>query len=156
MNMKKILSIGLILIAVSCTVAAVSAIDTASGEMSLVNNNLTINGINFNVPDGYEQVDTDDDKDDADGEDIDGTHVDLATSAEFKNGADKLEVEVGIKSNDAKIESINPSEFEPKQIKDKVGFIKNDDGKVKFEYLQDGKLVKIEAANEDIINQVIV
>ena len=168
MNMKKLITIGLILIALSCSVAAISATESStSSQTTLVNNDLTINGIHFKIPDDYDEVEKDNDGiNDTDNfmnddinktEDIDGTVVDLATTEEFKNGAGaQLKIEVGIKANDAKIESINPTEFTPKEIKGKTGFIKNDDGKVKFEYLQDGKLVKIEASSEDIINQVIV
>jgi hypothetical protein len=160
--MKKLITIGLILIALSCSVAAISATESStSSQTTLVNNDLTINGIHFKIPDGYDEVEKDTDNfmnDDINKtEDIDGTVVDLATTEEFKNGAGaQLKIEVGIKANDAKIESINPTEFTPKEIKGKTGFIKNDDGKVKFEYLQDGKLVKIEANSENIINQVIV
>ena len=70
---------------------------------------------------------------------------------------DKLNVHVGVKNNQ-KIDSINPG-GEKKTISGKDGFLikEKDDGKdkYKFEYLQDGKIVKISAVSEDIISQVI-
>jgi len=60
MNIKKLLIIGLILIAVSTTFTAISAEVTSTSESKLlVNNNLTLNGIQFIIPDGFEEVETD-------------------------------------------------------------------------------------------------
>lgn len=167
MNIKRLLIIGLILIAVSTSLSAINAEVTSTSESKLlVNNNLTLNGINFIIPDGFEEVETDVDNTEMDNdktmdvEDIDGTAVDAATSCEFKNNAnEKLEIEVGIKGNNQKIESINPAGYEQKTIAGKQGFFKkdSDDGKgqFKFQYLEDGKIVKISASSEDIINQLL-
>lgn len=173
MNLKEISIVLMALLMLTCSFSAISAADgftststTTSGGMNLVNDNLTINGINFKVPSGFEQVDSDtsmnDDNDtftddNKDIKDIDGTAVDLATSVDFNNtNGQKLEVQVGIRSNDQKIESINPANAEQKEIAGKQGYLIKDGDKVKFEYLQDGKIVKIEASSEDIISQVIV
>jgi len=172
MNFKKISIVLMALLMLTCSFSAISAADgfsststTTSGGMNLVNDNLTINGINFKVPSGFEQVDSDTSMNDdnftddnsKDIKDIDGTAVDLATSVDFNNtNGQKLEVQVGIRSNDQKIESINPANAEQKEIAGKQGYLIKDGDQVKFEYLQDGKIVKIEASNEDIISQVIV
>jgi hypothetical protein len=175
MNIKKLLIIELVLIAVSASFASISAVDEKSISQSklLVDNKLTVNGINFIIPDGYDEVETDTDEssildddesdildDKNDTEDIDGTIVDASTTSEFKNSnGDKIEIEVGIKANDEKIESINPANSEQKTIANKEGYLikDTDDGKeqFKFEYLEDGKLVKIVASSEDIISQII-
>lgn len=167
MNMKKLLILGLILIAFSTTLTALSADEKVTSEsMTLVNNKLTINDINFTIPDGFEDVESDSDSSglDEDGEkeveDIDGTPIDSKLSKEFKNSAgEKLEIEVGIKANNEKIDKINLANAEQKTIAGKEGFLikEVDDGKnkYKFEYLEDGKLVKIVANSEDVINQVI-
>ncbi len=167
MNMKKLLILGLILIAFSTTLTALSADEKVTSEsMTLVNNKLTINDINFNIPDGYEDVESDSDSSGLDEngekevEDIDGTPIDSKLSKEFKNSAgEKLEIEVGIKANNEKIDKINLANAEQKTIAGKEGFLVKevDDGKneYKFEYLEDGKLVKIVANSEDVINQVI-
>ena len=167
MNMKKLLILGLILIAFSTTLTALSADEKVTSEsMTLVNNKLTINDINFTIPDGFEDVESDSDSSglDEDGEkeveDIDGTPIDSKLSKEFKNSAgEKLEIEVGIKANNEKIDKINLANAEQKTIAGKEGFLikEVDDGKneYKFEYLENGKLVKIVANSEDVINQVI-
>lgn len=169
MNIKKLLILGLILIAVSSTIAAISAEDvvtTTSQTKLLEGNKLTLNGIQFTIPEGFSELESEsdvsglDDDGEKDIEDIDGTAVDSALSSDFKNAAgDKLDIEVGIKGNDQKIDSINPAGFEQKTIANKEGFLKKevDDGKEEFtfEYLEDGKIVKIIANSEDIINQVL-
>ena len=120
-----------------------------------------MNGFHFKIPDGYQEVDVDMDTSKmGDKEDIDGTVVDAKVSDDFKNSAgDKIEITVGVKSNNQKIESINPAGFEKKNITGKDGFLKKevDDGKdkYKFEYLQNDKLVKIEAKAEYVISSII-
>ncbi|WP_296883385.1 hypothetical protein [uncultured Methanobrevibacter sp.] len=150
MDMKKVLVLGLFLVVAVSAVAAISATEE-----------LTLDGIQFKIPDGYNVVEKSTDTSDSnDKEDIDGTPVDTEVNAEYKNAAgDKLEFKVGTKNN-GKIDSINPANAQKKQIAGKDGFLikEVDDGKDKynFEYLQDGKLVKITAVSEDIISQVIV
>ena len=115
---------------------------------------------NFKIPDGYSSIEKETDVSDSnDVEDIDGTAVDSEKTSEYSNAAgDELEIQVGSKNNQ-KIDSINPG-GDKKNIAGKDGFLIKDmdDGKnkYKFEYLQDGKIVKITAVSEDIIGQVIV
>jgi hypothetical protein len=148
LDMKKILVLALFLVVVVSTVAAISASE-----------DLTLEGIKFNIPDGYSLIEQETDATEgADTEHMDGTAVDKEVTSEYKNSAgDKLNVHVGIKNNQ-KIDSINPG-GEKKTISGKDGFIikEKDDGKDKYklEYLQDGKIVKISAVSEDIISQVI-
>ena len=148
MDMKKILVLALFLVVVVSTVAAISASE-----------DLTLEGIKFNIPDGYSLMEQETDANEgADTEHMDGTAVDKEVTSEYKNSAgDKLNVHVGVKNNQ-KIDSINPG-GEKKTISGKDGFLikEKDDGKdkYKFEYLQDGKIVKISAVSEDIISQVI-
>lgn len=160
MNFKKLLLFTLLLIAVSSTITVLTAEDVSTSK-TLVNNDLTMNGLHFKIPDGYQEVDVDSDTSKTgDKEDIDGTVVDAKVSDDFKNSAgDKIDITVGVKSDNKKIDSINPAGFEKKNIAGKDGFLKKevDDGKdkYKFEYLQDGKLVKIEAKGEDVISSII-
>ena len=148
-DMKKILVLLLFLVVVVSTVAAISATEE-----------LTLNGIKFKIPDGYAAIEKENDASTLnDVEDIDGTAVDSKATSEYKNAAgDKLEFKVGVRNNQ-KIDSINPG-GEKKNIAGKDGFLikEMDDGKnkFKFEYLQDGKIVKITAVNEDIISNAIV
>lgn len=147
--MKKVLVLGLFLVVVLSAVTVISA----SEEM-------TLEGIKFNVPDGYSIMEQESDATEgADTEHMDGTAVDKEVTSEYKNAAgDELKFQVGFKNNQ-KIDSINPG-GEKKTISGKDGFLikEMDDGKdkYKFEYLQDGKIVKISAVSEDIISQAIV
>ncbi len=146
--MKKVLVLGLFIVVVLSAVTVISASEE-----------LTLEGIKFNIPDGYSLIEQETDATEgADTEHMDGTAVDSEVTSEYKNSAgDKLNVHVGVKNNQ-KIDSINPG-GEKKTISGKDGFIikEKDDGKdkYKFEYLQDGKIVKISAVSEDIISQVI-
>lgn len=149
LNRKKMLVIGLIL------VAAVSAVSLASAAETV-----NLDGIQFKIPDGYSlhEQDTDTSEPD-DSEDVEGTPVDTEKKSEYINGAgDKLELKVGSKNNQ-KIDKLNPV-GEKKNIAGKDGYFytETDDGKTeyKFEYLQDGKVVKINAPSEDIIISIIV
>lgn len=174
MNFKKILTICLILVAMASTVSVISATEentnaTVTG-IEFENGVLTINDIQFKIPEGYSLVKNENDTDsDDDGEDIDGTRVDVKNTCEFKNStSDEINIEVGTLNDGKKIESINPANFKKKNIAGKDGFLKIDtdndkddddkndnDDKYEFEYLEDGKLVKISASSEDIINQLL-
>ena len=154
MDIKKLFVVGLFLVAV-VSMAAISA-ETANEAL-----NITLDDIQFKIPEGYEVVEqeVDAENDINETEDIDGTAIDNETSTEYKNAAgDELEIKIGARDNQ-KIDSINPAGAEKKNIAGKDGFLikDTDDGKdqFKFEYLQDGKIVKITAVSEDIISQVI-
>ena len=110
--MKKILVLALFLVVVVSTVAAISASE-----------DLTLEGIKFNIPDGYSLIEQETDATEgADTEHMDGTAVDKEVTSEYKNSAgDKLNVHVGVKNNQ-KIDSINPG-GEKKTISGKDGFI---------------------------------
>lgn len=149
LDMKKVLVIGLLLVVAVSAIAAISAAEE-----------ITLEGIHFKIPDGYTATERQMDASEAgDVEDIDGTAVDTETTSEYRNAAgDELEIQIGVRNNQ-KIDSINPLNAQKKNIAGKDGFLikEMDDGKdkFKFEYLQDGKLVKITGVSEDIISQVI-
>ena len=152
MDVKKLLALGLVLVAVVSTMAVISAESDVT---------ITLDGIKFNIPEGYDAVEQELDAADADdAEDIDGTQVDTETTAEYQNAAgDELELKVGARDNQ-KIDSISPAGGENKTIAGKEGYLivdadDDDNDKYSFEYVQDGKLVKITAVSEDIIGQVI-
>ena len=85
--------------------------------------------------------------------------MDTEVSADFVNGGEKLDIKVGAKNNGT-VDTINLPNAQKKTIGGKEGFFwtETDDGKTeyKFEFLQDGKIVKIETYNEALINQVLV
>lgn len=150
MNMKRLLVLGIFLVAAVSTIAVISA---ESGQT------INLEGIQFTIPDGYTAVEQDADASHAgDIEDMDGTAVDSEKSSEYRNAAgDELKIKVGTRNN-GQIDSINPI-GENKTISGKTGYLSKemDDGRdqYNFEYLQDGKIVKVTAVSEDIISQVI-
>ena len=154
MNIKNILILGLILVLAGGIVTTASAAQTVN-----------ITDVNIKVLDGFNPYENDVDtthmdEDGLDTEDIDGTIVDNKVTKEYINGnGDKLELTVGALNNGKKIETLNAYGYTKKSIAGKDGFFKTemDDERqqYKFQYLQDGKLVKIEAPNEDSISKVI-
>ena len=154
MNIKNILILGLILVLAGGIVTTASAAQTVN-----------ITDVNLKVLDGFNPYESDVDtthmdEDGLDTEDIDGTIVDNKVTKEYINGnGDKLELTVGALNNGKKIETLNAYGYTKKSIAGKDGFFKTemDDERqqYKFQYLQDGKLVKIEAPNEDSISKVI-
>ena len=106
MDMKKVLVLGLFLVVAVSAVAAISATEE-----------LTLDGIQFKIPDGYNVVEKSTDTSDSnDKEDIDGTIVDTEVSSEYKNAAgDELEFKVGTKNN-GKIDSINLTNAQKKVV----------------------------------------
>ena len=150
--MKKVLILGLLLVVAVSAISAISAVSASEG--------VTVDGIHFKIVDGYKAVEKDiDSSKPTDTEDIDGTAVDSKVTSEYKDSSgNEIEIEVGSRNN-KKIDSINSGKGEKKSIAGKDGFLikDTDDGKTKykFEFLQDGKIIKITAPSEDIINQVL-
>lgn len=160
MNIKRLLLLGLVLLATICTLSAVSADDVALSTSNVQNGVFTLEGLQFKIPPQFTQVEADqDNSEQGDSEHIDGTTVDKEVSADFRNpNGEKLDIKVGTKTN-SKIDSINLPTTQKKTIAGKEGYFwtEMDDGitEYKFEYLNDGKIVKIETNNENIISQVI-
>ena len=86
--MKKVLVLGLFIVVVLSAVTVISASEE-----------LTLEGIKFNIPDGYSLIEQETDATEgADTEHMDGTAVDKEVTSEYKNSAgDKLNVHVGVK-----------------------------------------------------------
>ncbi|WP_323737612.1 hypothetical protein PXD04_11250 (plasmid) [Methanosphaera sp. ISO3-F5] len=146
--------IGLILIAAGSLITAVNAAE-----------NVNINGENLKELDSFKAYENDVDtthmdEDGLDVEDIDGTRVDNKVTREYINGdGDKLELTVGVLNNGKPVQALNAYGYAKKSIAGKDGFFKTemDDGRqqYKFQYLENGKLVKIEAPTEDSISKVM-
>ena len=154
MNLKNLLMIGLILLAAGSLITAVNAAG-----------NVNINGENLKVLDGFNAYESDVDtthmdEDGLDVEDIDWTRVDNKVTREYINSnGDKLELTVGVLNNGKPVQAINAYGYSKKVINGKDGYFKTemDDGRqqYKFQYIKDGKLVKIEAPSEDSIGKVM-
>ena len=162
-NIKKLLVLALALMAVTCTMAAISADDdddVVPTTNATQNGTLTLGDIQFKIPTGFTQVERDQDSSEpGDAEHIDGTTVDTEVTADYRNtNGEKLDIKVGTKSN-GKIETLNLPNAQKKTIGGKDGYLwtETDDGRTEynFEYIQDGKVVKVETYNEDVINQLL-
>ena len=151
---KSILMLGILLLAAGTLATAVDAAE-----------NVNINGENLKVLDGFKAYESDVDTthmDDGglDVEDIDGTRVDNKVTREYINSnGDKLELTVGVLNNGKPVQALNAYGYTKKVINGKDGYFKTemDDGRqqYKFQYIKDGKLVKIEAPSEDSIGKVM-
>ena len=159
-NLKNILIMALALMAVTCTVAAVSADDVSATANNVQNGTLTLSDLQFKIPTGFTAVESNQDNSEAgDAEHMEWTQVDTEVSRDYINAnGEKLDIKVGTRAN-SKIDTINIPGAQKKTIAGKDGFFwtEMDDGRTeyKFEYLQDGKIVKIVTNNEDVINQVL-
>ena len=159
MNMKKMLMFGLVLIAALSTMTALSATNDTTNSTTN-NGTITIENLNFKLPAGYTEVEHDSDTSTAtDSEDIDGTVVDKESSSEFRNdNGEIIKVKVGKRSS-GKIDTLNFPGTQEKTINGKQGYfwteMHNGKTEYKFEYLNDGKVIKIVTNSEDTLNQIL-
>ena len=109
MNIKKILMLGLVLIAALSTMTALSATNNTSNSTPTVQDgSITIENLNFKIPTGFNQVERENDvSTPSDSEDISGCVVDRKTKVDFRNAnSEKLDIKVGVKNN-GPIDTIN-------------------------------------------------
>lgn len=160
MNLKRLLILGLVLLATTCTISAINAEDVALSTSTVQNGVLTLDGLQFKIPQEFTAVESDQDNSEpGDAEHIDGTTVDKESSTEFRNqNGEKLDIKVGSKTN-SNIETLNLPSAQKKNIAGKDGYFwtEMDDGKTEynFEYINNGKVVKIETYDENLINQIV-
>ena len=160
MNLKRLLILGLVLLATTCTLSAINAEDVALSTSTVQNGVLTLDGLQFKIPQEFTAVESDQDNSEpGDAEHIDGTTVDKESSTEFRNqNGEKLDIKVGSKTHST-IETLNLPSAQKKNIAGKDGYFwtEMDDGKTEynFEYINNGKVVKIETYDENLINQIV-
>ncbi len=157
--MKKIVIVLIALIAIGISISAVSAegfnfsfgsdSNSDGGDIKLENNKLSLQGIDFNIPEGFKENesarllanDTD-----AFGE---GCKV---TATEFYNNATNIIVKVFF-ANDGTIDNLTGPN--PLKIGDKDGFISEKDGRAIFDYGVDGKVIEINAPDKETIQSIL-
>ena len=106
-SIKKLLILGLALMAVTCTMAAISADDVAVTQKTVENGTLTINGLQFKIPTGFTEVESDREASEpGDAKQINETTVDYEVSADFVKSGKKLDIKVRAKNIGA-IDTIN-------------------------------------------------
>ena len=117
--------------------------------------NVTIDGIDFNIPKGYgEQKDIakDDDK-----YNLGSEEITLSNHQYINEDGDLLNLQVVfIKDKNYTMDSLTPDDGAVKKtINGKDGFYSEQDGIAMFMYAQDGKSVQV-TGKEDVVSKVIV
>jgi len=166
--MRKILIIGVVLLAICVSLSAVSADDSWSfnwsssdssnsdgGEMSFENGKLKLQGLEFNIPDGYKENES------ArvlaqPADDIDGAKY---SACRFVNGDKEIVINVFFSdsNNFDSLEPANDTQVEKTMAGFKGIFMEDQygDGTPTFEYLKDGKIAKVNAPDVSTIESVI-
>lgn len=169
-KMKKILMVGVILLAICISISAVSADDGWSfsfgesestnsdgGAFSLntANNQLQIQMLNYTIPDGYKENESFR----VVGETLnqssfpDDTKV---TAAQFVNGDDIITVKVYFRDVEFEEEGYTPDEGAvAKEIAGQDGWIQEDDDGVSFNFVEDGKIVEIDTPDEKTLETIL-
>jgi hypothetical protein len=165
--MRKILMIGVILLAICVSISAVSADDSWSfnfsssessnsegGAFSFGSNNLLqIQGLNYTIPDGYKENESYR----VVGDDVNQSSMpegSKITTAQFINGNDSIIIKAVF--SDEKIDEYTPTDNAvEKEIAGQKGWIEEFNDGVCFDYLKDGKLVEIFTPDEKVLESIL-
>ena len=168
--MKKILMISAILLAICLTVSAVSADDDWSfsfsssessnsdgGAMSFENGKLVLQDIEFTIPDGYKENESAQ-KLAADAEDVEDAKYSVC---QFLKDGEEIIVKVFFFDEAANQEftSLEPSDDEAEKTIAGIDGVYNankyGDNTPTFRFLEDGKLVEVNAPDDDTIDSIL-
>lgn len=162
--MKKVIILTIILAAI-ISVSAVSAddewsfdfssnSDTDGGQLEVVNNEVTIQGFKFVIPDGFKHNQSAD----LIGEDAGDNFPDCDVSkVEFDKGDEFIIIKV-VYDDDVKFDDKTyepPESSVEKQIGKQKGFIEEYENGVSFDYCKDGKLIEILAPSQEILTSLL-
>lgn len=165
--MKKILIILSIFLAACLTLGAVSAFDlsfdfsaesnsesnTDGGQVDYKDGKLNIQGLDFNIPDGYKENSTIKKVGVDAGENFKGF---LLSIDGFDKGNNHIIVKVIFGDNDMDNDSYTPPEDTvAKKIAGYDGYFGESDDEVSFDYFKDEKLVEVIAPDESVLTSVI-
>lgn len=160
MNVKYFLIVGLVVGVMALT--PLSAADEDYGILDALDitpfdadTNVTIDGIDFNVPKGYgEEKDITKDKDSYD---LGMGEVTLSNYQYMNEDGDLLNLQVmSVKDKNFTMDLITPEDGEVKKtINGKEGFYSEKDGIAMFRYAQDGKSITV-TGGSDVVSKVIL
>ncbi|MBQ7928896.1 MAG: hypothetical protein IJ287_09200 [Methanobrevibacter sp.] len=157
--MKKILIVLVALIAIGVSISAVSAegfsfsfgseSNSDGGDISIDNNKLKMQGVEFKIPEGFKENesarmlanDTN-----AFGEDC------KESATTFYNNDTTIIVKIFF-AKDGKFENVTGEN--PLNLAGHDGFITEKDGRAIFDYDADGKIVEIDAPDQDTIKSIL-
>ena len=148
---KKLLSMLVILIVAAATISVVSATDA----VNVNGKTISVNGVEFNIPDGYAY-------------DQDSTNTILGnigmnngTSAVLAKGASNI-IAICVLDNpgvNMTLSDLNQQNLPEKTINNKTGFIQTnstgDFNLTSFEYLDGNKIIIVMATDENMLSSVI-
>lgn len=164
--MKKIIMIGVILLAVCLSISAASAFEfnfdysssdssnTDGGSISLENNELTIQDFKYLIPEGYKENESAKIVgEDADQDAFPGFKL---SSERFDKGDDSIIIKVVFGDEEIDEEGYTPEDGAvAKDINDISGYLSEYDDGVSFDYIQDGKLIEIFAPDEETLSSLL-
>ena len=137
--MNKLLTFLIILMVAAGTVAVVSAANTEK-----------INGLEFNIPDGYE-YDANHSQSLAESVNISPDQI-----AGYSNGTNIFAIMVMKNPDNRTLDDINTGNFPIKTINGKQGILNDRDDYIGFAYLDGDKIVSIITLNQSVIDQIII
>ncbi|AMD17041.1 hypothetical protein TL18_02780 [Methanobrevibacter sp. YE315] len=160
---RKFLMMGVVLLAICVTISAVSADDGWSfnfssssesnsdgGDVSVENNHVKIQGLEFTIPEGYVEnesarlVGNDTDQDAFPGFKI--------SAVQFDKDNDSIIIKVVYGDDELNASSYTPAnDTVAEKINDIDGYFKEYDDGVSFNYIKDGKLVELFAPNKETL-----
>ena len=157
--MKKIMIVLVALIAIGVSISAVSAegfsfsfgseSNSDGGDISIDNDKLKIQGVEFKIPEGFKENESARmlaNSTDAFGE---GCKV---SGTEFYNNDTNIVVKVFF-ANDGKIENLTGDN--KMTIAGKEGFLTEKEGRSIFDYDVDGKVIEVNAPDQDTIKSIL-
>lgn len=161
--MRKVLFLALAIIAICITVSAVSADDdswsfsfgtessTDGGSVQIVNDDLKIQDEEFNIPDGFKEIE----KERIVANDSNIVENGKVTTCVLEKGNETILVEVHFA--DGGVENITgPEDSKNVTIAGHSGFLsKDDDNDTVFDFALDEKLIEIIAPNQKLIEEVL-
>lgn len=166
--MKRIFVLGIILLSICISLAAVSAADddgfsfnffssestnSDGGDVSIENDQLSIQGFDFTIPEGFVENESaqrvaEDGKDGFEGFKI--------SNVEFNKGEEFIVIKVVFGDVDIDEESYTPADDTvPKEVAGVNGWFTEYNDSVSFDYIADGKIVEIFAPNEEMLADLI-
>ena len=164
--MKKILILSIILIAIGISLSTSSAISIGEddffvdasnedgGELSFYDGEFKLQDVSFNIPKGYKENESE--RVLAERGDIKNSRYSLCN---FFNGDKKIIIKVLFLEDDKEFKNITAdSGYKKKTIGDQKGYYsskKYDKNTSTFKYLKNGKIVEVNAPNDDVLKALI-
>lgn len=164
--MKKIMMVGVILLAICLSISAASAFEwnfdfsssdstnSDGGSISLENNELTIQDFKFVIPEDYKENESAKIlAEDADQDAFPGFKM---SSERFDKGNDSIIIKVLFGDKEFDEDAYTPGdEAVSKEIADVSGYLTEYNDGVSFDYVEDGKLIEIFAPDEETLSSLL-